>query len=249
MLASFCAIVIDGSAYALYSSLEACGLSSSLNQSNNNISDIIVSGNKNYSLAAQYCTFYFPEYDCACTKDTMTQDQGPAPNCYVFSGGNGDSLKHNCDYVLDEYPDLLDASFGVSIVCLMIATIITILGILSLYVPTIFEPQYFKRRAELEDMSREEYEKLKAMILQEKEAEKLRKEKSVHQKVDGDGSDEGDDNDEDVLKGTSRGGFYEEFDEMDSEDVETSTTSNVDRFNMRRGASHTSSMGSSRIFS
>ena len=115
MLASFCAIVIDGSAYALYSSLEACGLSSSLNQSNNNISDIIVSGNKNYSLAAQYCTFYFPEYDCACTKDTMTQDQGPAPNCYVFSGGNGDSLKHNCDYVLDEYPDLLDASFGVSI--------------------------------------------------------------------------------------------------------------------------------------
>ena len=219
MCAALSAVIVDGSAYALYSSLEACGLSPALNHSGvhpetYNYTDIIVSGNQNFSLAAQYCAFYFSDYDCACTKDMMTRSSGPAPECYVFSGGSGDSLKTNCDYVLEDYPHLLDASFGVSIVCLMIVTIFTVLTFVSLNFPTVFEPEYYKKRAELDQMSQREYEKLKKMIMKEEELKKdkisKKRTSAKNDDIDFDGDSDNDDDDTDILKSTSRRGFYED---------------------------------------
>ena len=240
--AALSAVIVDGSAYALYSSLEACGLSPILNNSSSNLTtynytNIVVSGNLNYSLSAQYCAFYFSDYDCACTKDMMTRNLGPAPQCYVFSGGSRDSLKKNCDYVLEEYPRLLDASFGVSIVCLMVVAIFTMLTFFSMNYPTIFEPEYYKKRADLDHMSHREYTKLKEMIQREEKLKKRRRlEKDTNSKDDVfDDDDVSDEVNSDILRNTSRGEFYE--DNGSGDDDQTSVSS--DDVNVRR-ASHAS---------
>ena len=178
-------------------------------------------------------------------KKNETKDTGPAPRCYPFDGGSGDSLNDNCDYILDQYPLLLDTSFGVSIVCLMIVSIFTVLTIISLYMPTIFEPEYYKKRAELEQMSRNEYEKLKKQIMKEdmimKNKKILERRGRTNQKnvdrnddkyMDGDNYD--DDDDSDIVGETSRGAFYQDNVDDDNDDDDTSVES--DDVHVRRSS-------------
>jgi hypothetical protein len=166
-LAAFSGIAVDGSAYALYSSLKACGRSpfdTFENGENYTLLEIETSGNSSYSLAAKYCAYYFPYNDCVCTKDIMNGTSGPGPDCYAFDGilGQGTKDDMSCDHVLETYPKLLDASFGICIVCFTIVCVWCALAFLVLFWPTLIERDYYRTLKEVENEARDKHLKNKA---------------------------------------------------------------------------------------
>ena len=119
---SFGGIAIDGSAYSTYLTLKACGQSIANNPNITKKEDILWFGNSSYAVGAQYCAFFNPEFDCSCTNDFMDMTFGPSPRCYTFQFSPDNPIKNSCNSIIKEYPLLLEASFGICIVCVSIVS-------------------------------------------------------------------------------------------------------------------------------
>ena len=178
IVASFSGVAVDGSALAVYDSMEACGrLPNTFPKDFSTfltVEDVVVTGNSSYATAARYCAYYLPDYECVCTADIMDPVLGPAPRCYGFNYGGGGTMqthlhscqlifhacfilrltiidefcisnfvanqnKENCAHVLTEYPQILDASFGVCLVALPFVFLFSVLLTITLLCPTVLE--------------------------------------------------------------------------------------------------------------